>query len=122
MADEKHPSIGERLGQRDVTINPSKLPQLLGLLPFQKKEQYFLNQTVYIDDYTFVKCRFDKCHLVTFKGTFKFNHCIIDPSTIIQYGGESLKIATLFNETTLKSELYPNFKARINEDGTFSLE
>lgn len=98
------------------------LNSLLTAFAFRKESQYFLNQTVYIDDYTFVKCRFDNCRLVTYKGTFKFEHSVLDATTTILYGGEALKIVKLFNSKSPFSTYFPDLKVSINMDGTFSLE
>lgn len=94
---------------------------ILAALAYTKTGQYFLNQTIYIDDYTFERCRFDNCTLVTYKGTFRFVHCIV-ANTAIQYGAEAFKVAKLFNSMTTYSDLYPSFKVTINADGTFTLE
>ncbi len=123
MANTPPPDWIHSLMKANSEAKPANtLSDWLANLSFEKIGQYFLNQTVYIDDYTFNKCRFDNCRLITFKGTFKFKHCVIDASTVIQYGGEAYKIATLFNVTTLNRRLYPNFEVKMNEDGTFSLE
>ena len=92
------------------------------MFAYRKEGQYFLNQTVYIDDYTFAKCRFDNCKLVTYKGTFKFDHCVVDASTVMFYGGEALKIVKLFNSESPFAASFPNFLVQLNQDGTFSLE
>lgn len=116
-------------------MEPEKSPQILGKtnqptlydlifqsLYFRKEGQYFLNQTVYIDDYTFVRCRFDNCTLITNKGTFKFLQCVIGNGTVIRYGGEALKITKLFNSMSVYGQYYPSFLAKINADGTFNIE
>lgn len=100
----------------------SLLSSFLDNLSFEKKGQYFRDQVIYIDDYIFTNCRFDRCKLVTLKGTFRFKHCVIDGSCIVEYGGEAKKLVTLFNSLTQYSDLYPMFKVTNNSDGTFNLE
>lgn len=100
----------------------SSLATLLASISFRKEGQYFLNQTIYIDDYTFVRCRFDRCILVTNRGTFMFIECVISNDTIISYGGEALKITKLFNSMTQYGHLYPNFIVKLNPNGTFTLQ
>ena len=60
------------LGALAALLSPSLL--------YQKTNQYFRNQRIYIDGYTFKNCRFDACELVTYKGTFVFEHCVIGES------------------------------------------
>lgn len=122
---KKESSISEILagyiGKSEET-KTNYLASLLAAFSYKKYSQYFLNQVVYIDDYTFERCRFDGCRLITFKGTFRFVHCVISENTVIEYGGEAFKIATLFNSKTAYARLYPNFTVTINLDGTFTLE
>jgi len=88
---------------------------------YQKTNQYFRNQRIYIDGYTFKNCRFDACELVTYKGTFVFEHCVIGDDTIISYGGEALKIVKLFNSKSPYGSLFPHIVAQRNLDGTFTI-
>lgn len=113
MGTENTPILGHK--------SVSTLSVLLASLSFRKEGQYFLDQTIYVDDYTFVKCRFDRCVLVTNRGTFRFIQCVIGADTVISYGGEAFKVAALFNSMTGYVHLYPNFKVQINADGTFTL-
>lgn len=122
---KKEISISEILAgcaMKSEETKPNYLADFLALVAYKKEGQYFLNQIVYIDDYTFERCRFDGGRLVTFKGTFRFVHCVISENTIIEYGGEAFKIAKLFNSKTAYANFYPNFKVTINLDGTFTLE
>ncbi len=111
-----------------VPSGPSQQPNLGALaallapsLLYQKTNQYFRNQRVYIDGYTFKNCRFDACELVTYKGTFVFEHCVIGDDTIISYGGEALKIVKLFNSKSPYWSLFPYIVAQRNLDGTFTI-
>ena len=122
---KKESSLSEILAgyigkSEETKSNP--LANLLAALSYKKEGQYFLNQVVYIDDYTFERCRFDGCKLITFKGTFRFVHCVISENTIIEYGGEAFRVAKLFNSKTAYANFYPNFTVTINMDGTFTLE
>ena len=71
---EKESSLSEILGytKKSEETKPNDFIDFLAALAYKKESQYFLNQVVYIDDYTFDRCRFDGCRLVTFKGTFRF--------------------------------------------------
>ncbi len=113
---EKSPSI---LGQA-TSVSPYALA-LMEYLSFRKEGQYFLNQTVYLDDYTFIRCRFDNCTLITNKGTFKFNQCVIS-NCVVFYSQEAYKIVKLFNSLTPYANIYPQFQATMNADGTFTIE
>lgn len=121
---EKESSLSEILGytKKSEETKLNDFTNFLAALAYKKEGQYFLNQVVYIDDYTFERCRFDGCKLVTFKGTFRFVHCVISENTIIEYGGEAFRVAKLFNSKTAYANFYPNFKVTINIDGTFTLE
>ncbi len=102
----------------------SSLAALAALFPsllYQKTNQYFRNQRIFLDGYTFTRCRFDACELVTYKGTFVFDHCVIGDDTIISYGGEALKIVQLFNSKSPYWNLFPNIVAQRNLDGTFTI-
>jgi len=114
---EKIPSI---LGQAKQTETPNWF-DLISSLAFQKEGQYFLNQTVYLDDYTFIRCRFDNCTLITNKGTFKFIQCVIAGSQVV-YSQEAYKVVKLFNSMAAYADQYPQFKATMNVDGTFNIE
>ena len=90
-------------------------------LLYQKTSQYFRSQRIYVDGYTFKNCRFDACELITYKGTFMFDHCVIGDDTIISYGGEALKVVKLFNSKSPYWRLFPNIVAQVNSDGTFTI-
>ena len=122
---KKQRSLAEILAgcpEKKEEMQPDRLSNLLAGFSYKKVEQYFLDQVVYIDDYTFEKCRFDRCRLITFKGTFKFTNCVISANTIIEYGGDAFKVAKLFNSMAVYGDSYPNFKVTINTDGTITLE
>ena len=101
------------LGALAALLSPSLL--------YQKTNQYFRNQRIYIDGYTFKNCRFDACELVTYKGTFVFEHCVVGDDTIISYGGEALKIVKLFNSKSPYWSFFPHIVAQRNLDGTFTI-
>ncbi len=54
------------------------IPSVLALLasaPYTIQGQWYLNQSVSLDGYKFVYCRFDTCNIITSKGTFSLDHC-----------------------------------------------
>ncbi len=110
---------------KQPTSQPPTLGSLASLFPtsflYQKINQYFRNQRIYIDGYTFQNCRFDACELITYQGTFVFDHCVIGDDTIISYGGEALKVVKLFNSKSPYWSLFPNIVAQINPDRTFTI-
>src|SRR5260370_5423437 len=53
--------------------------------------RYFKNETIRIDGYTFERCRFDGCHLVTEWSTFAFRECGLSPDCGLYFTGPALK-------------------------------
>jgi hypothetical protein len=92
------------------------------------QDRWFKDQQVSIDGYTFERCRFDRCQLVTNIATFSFKDCFIARDCELYLVGPALKVGRLLmhlletkgRTTRMAGEeaLY----ARINLDGTFSLE
>lgn len=60
------------------------------------KGLYFNGQTVHLDGYRFVRCRFDNCTMVVSTLDFEFVECIIDPSTTVHYSNRLVKLLKLF--------------------------
>ncbi len=121
MAQSPNPFLPSVPSATSQQPNLGALAALLSPLLYQKTNQYFRNQRIYIDGYTFKNCRFDACELVTYKGTFVFEHCVIGDDTIISYGGEALKIVKLFNSKSPYWALFPHIVAQRNLDGTFTI-
>lgn len=85
---------------------------------------YYNGKQVPLDGYKFVGCRFDNCTLVVESTNFELVDCVIDPSTGIQYGMETLKVVQLFN-SRYENNPYPywtGFVARKNPDGSITID
>ena len=92
-------------------------------------DRWFKDETLKIDGYTFERCRFDRCQLVTEMATFTFKHCFIAPDCGLFFVGPALKVARLLmhtlrvkgrltvvaGEEALYAPIHP-------EDGTFTIE
>ena len=82
---------------------PSALEQLFYSIPSSLTpspppmipQRWFKDQTIHIDGYTFERCRFDRCALVTEQATFSFRECFISPDCRIYFKGPALKVARL---------------------------
>jgi hypothetical protein len=55
--------------------------------------RWFKGETIHIDGYTFERCRFDGCNLVTEMATFAFKDCVIGPDCSLYFTGPALKVA-----------------------------
>lgn len=92
------------------------------------RDRWFRDETLKIDGYTFERCRFDRCNLVTEMATFTFRHCFISPDCGMYFAGPALKVARLLMHTlrvktrvtTVAGE--EAMYAPLNPDGTFSIE
>src|SRR5262245_48947239 len=80
------------------TDPPTTLRDLLsmgGYAPIQTAppvvDRWFKDQTLHVDGYTFVRCRFDRCQLVTEVATFAFTDCYIAPTCSLYFQGAALK-------------------------------
>lgn len=78
----------------------AKSPLSLGLAGLWTRPEvrglYYNGQTIQIDGYKFVGCRFDNCVLQVNTDNFEFIQCIIDESTKIVYSNNLSKIIKLF--------------------------
>jgi hypothetical protein len=70
------------------------LAQLAGKV--EVRGLYFNAQTVYLDGYKFVGCRFDNCLLKLSSGNFEMIRCVLDPSTRVEYAAGLQKVVQLF--------------------------
>jgi hypothetical protein len=109
------------LGLRAPPPPPGALGQIFGRPTVQGL--YYNGKMVALDGYQFVGCRFDNCTLMVASPNFELINCVIDPSTVIQYGMETVKIVRLFNS---RSEwMYasaPGLAPRRNADGTITID
>lgn len=112
---------------------PANLSELFGPgLPLPAppviRAGYFRGETIRIDGYTFERCRFDGCHLVTEMATFAFKECVIGADCGLYFTGPALKVARLLMHTLqVKGRIVrvageEALFAHINPDGTFTLE
>lgn len=92
------------------------------------QDRWFKDETIKIDGYTFERCRFDRCNLVSELATFTFRQCFISPDCGLFFVGPALKVARLLMHTlAVKARITrvageEAIYAPINPDGTFSLE
>lgn len=84
---------------------------------------YYNKQTLTLDGYSFIGCRFDNCKLLVSSLNFDLIKCVVDPSTEIAYSSSVLKIIQLFNSRyPWASEHYADyFVPKQNEDGTITI-
>jgi hypothetical protein len=94
--------------------------KLLAELLITIADKSFENQTLYIDGYRFINCRFTKCNLVALRGTFEFHHCFIVEGTRAFNEGamKSIQFYTLWRPTM---EVSSAFRAILHPDGSFSV-
>ncbi len=59
------------------------------------RDRWFKGETLRIDGYTFERCRFDACKLVTENATFSFKDCFIAADCAVLFAGPALKVARL---------------------------
>lgn len=83
---------------------------------------YYNRQTLALDGYRFIGCRFDSCTLIVASPNFDLIRCVIDPSTTIQYGRSVMKIIQLFNSRfDWAYQHFPGFVPVRNDDGTITI-
>lgn len=83
---------------------------------------YFNGKLIHLDGYKFIGCRFDNCTLMVGTGNFELVNCIIDPSTVIQYGVQGLNVIRLFNaHNEWMHHNFPVFTPTKNADGSITI-
>jgi len=88
----------------------------------EAKDVWYDRQRIILDGFKFVHCRFDKCHLSLSTANFVLDHCIIDEETVIEYGGDIMKIVQLFTSRYQWAyEHMPGLAPTRHEDGTISI-
>jgi len=113
--------------------NPSILSQWLASMsappaPPVVQDRWFKDQTLNIDGYTFVRCRFDSCSFITEHASFAFHACYIEVDCSVFFRGPSLKIAKLLmHQLALRGRIQINAGEEtifpvLNSDNTFNLE
>lgn len=93
MADTHKGGLTGLLSPREQSNN-ALADYLLGRP--EVKGLYYNSQTIRLDGYTWVECRFDNCTLEATSTNFEIKNCIIDSTNQIVYGNSVLKIIKLF--------------------------
>lgn len=108
MADQPKPAV-------------ESLLSLLASYQFKVEGKWFYNQTVYLDGYTFSKCRFDNCRVITEKGTFRIENCAFFGCQLV-FNAEAFNIIRLYNIGAEEAkQKWPWLCPTINNDGTISI-
>ena len=98
------------------TNNPS------GLILPESKGLWFNNQTIHLDGWKFIACRFDNCTIYVSTGNFVIDSCFIDATNKVYFNGVSVNIIKLYNRhSDITREVMPGFAASKNSDGTLSI-
>ena len=102
MADIKNPALGGLSGLAGLlnpignsTTSKKGLTDLLLARP-EVRGLYYNGQTIRLDGYTWVGCRFDNCTLEVITTNFELVDCIVDSTNQAIYGSAVLKIIQLF--------------------------
>jgi hypothetical protein len=85
------------------------------------KNSYFRGQPVHLDGYRFEGCRFDNCQIFINTTNFELHHCIVDPSSVVIFGDNLLKIIRLFNRDAQWPHHFSHWGPVKNTDGTISI-
>lgn len=96
---------------------------LSGLLRPEVREIYYNRKIVVLDGYTFIGCRFDNCTLKVSTLNFDVINCVIDQSTVIEYGEGVVKPIRLFISRYhwASQVIPPYFRPQFNADGTITI-
>ena len=87
------------------------------------KDIYYHDQTIGIDGYRFVSCRFDRCVLVVSTSNFQLENCFIDVTTTFQIIGDSIRPVRAFNAHNLYvRENFPYFAPEVNASGYITIK
>lgn len=89
--------------------------------PPEVRSLYFRDQTVSLDGYKFIGCRFDKCTLTAVTTQFELDHCIIDGSCTFLMGEDLMRVMRLYNRNATWIKDYPSWGPDQNADGTVSI-
>lgn len=116
------PGLG-RLGGLGMVPPPPPPNTLPGLIARPEVQGLYYNgQTLALDGYRFVRCRFDNCTLYVSSTNFDLIHCVIDSSTSVVYGSSVIKAIQLFNSRhSWAYQQMPEFAPKVNADGTITI-
>jgi hypothetical protein len=111
----------------DTSSELSNLGNLFASYAFAKPEVkglWYNRQTVMLDGYRFVGCRFDSCEIHINSNEFELDHCLISQDSLIVYGLGVVRPINLFvtRAPPFVRNTYPNFVAVQNSDGTITLK
>ena len=80
---------------------------------------YYTGKEIIVDGYQFVECRFDNCRLVVNSSNFEFIDCVIDPSTVVAFNGDMMRVIQLYN---LRSTVPARpFLPKVNKNGSVTI-
>jgi hypothetical protein len=84
-------------------------------------DKVFIEKTFSVDGYRFVNCRFEKCGLSTYRGTFEFHHCWIDEQSTRLFGADAQKSVQFFVMKGKEPSVPAEFSPKIYPDGSISI-
>lgn len=121
---KKPPSMSEMLAEA-LRKQDSPEKKSLDVASFmwhrpEVKSLYYNGQTVKIDGYKFIACRFDNCVLQVSTDNFEFDRCVIDPSCRVEYSSNLAKVVKLFlgRFSWAVGNFDPSFLPFKNSDGS----
>lgn len=83
---------------------------------------YYNGQSITLDGYRFIRCRFDRCHLWVNSLNFEIFECVVDASTVISYGPSVAKAIKLFHSRSpWAASNFPGFTPTQNVDGSITI-
>ena len=113
---------------KSTPLPPPAPPRSLldALSPYLKRPVaeglYYSRKIINLDGFKFVGCRFDNCKLVVSSLNFEIENCVVDPSTVVEFAGETVKIIRLFNVHNEWTYAAQNmFGPTRNADGTLTI-
>ncbi|KOO14395.1 hypothetical protein AKJ18_13915 [Vibrio xuii] len=81
---------------------------------------WYNGQTVNLDGYRFVNCRFDNCTLNSNSGQFELINCFVDERTNVMHGANNMKVLRLFHRNNCDQDSI--FSPQFNPDGTITIK
>lgn len=86
------------------------------------KGLYYNGQSIALDGYSFIGCRFDNCNLHISSLNFDLIKCVVDQSTTISYGSSVIKVVKLFHSRhPWALQYFPGFVPTQNADGSITI-
>ena len=97
--------------------------EFLRTIPYAITGQWFYAQNIFLDGFSFTRCRFDGCNVYLARGMFVLDHCYFHNCTFF-YTDETLASIRLFvgNHVPNTVNLIPHLRPIINADGTVSVD